>query len=142
MVKLKYPVNWRGTLLETGAIASFPPEFEAKLIAAGAAERVVPEAAKPEKPTDEKPTDEKTEKPAGEKPLNKMKKAELLKIATDLGITGLPEKATNFQIIKAIKDITAAKQNQGEDQKQDQDQDQGQDQKEDDADGIQEPDTI
>lgn len=95
MIRLKFPLNYRGVLIETGSVVEYlPVELQEKLIKSGAAERVVPETVKKEKPADEKPID-------------KMTKAELLELATKLFISGVSEEMTKAEIIELI---SAAKQ--------------------------------
>lgn len=87
MIKLKSPLNYRGTLIEAGtAIGFLPVAMQEKLIKNGAAERVVPEEA-PEKQ---------------EKPIEKMTKDELLELAVSLQIEGVTDKMTKAEILEAI----------------------------------------
>lgn len=51
MIKLKSPLNYKGTIIDTGAIVGFlPPEMQEKLIENGVAESVNPEEEKPQDP--------------------------------------------------------------------------------------------
>ena len=98
MIKLKAPLNYRGTIIEKdSAIGYFSAEFEENLIKAGVAEKVVPNVTSEEKST--------------EKPLEKMAKAELLELAAKLGIQNISKEMTKAEILEAI---VAAQQGENE----------------------------
>lgn len=87
MIRLKSPLSYRGTIIDTGATVGFlPVEMQQKLIENGVAEKINPE-----------------KKESG-KPVEKMTKDELLKLAASLEIEGNLEEMTKAEILAAIEE--------------------------------------
>jgi hypothetical protein len=94
MIELKKPLNYGGSLIPAGTKVGFiPVEMQKKLIENGAAVPVKPEVVQKAKNEEDI-----------EKPIEKMNREELLKKASALKISDIPDDATKADIRTAIAD--------------------------------------